>query len=138
MRELKFRGKLLNDSNSFKTYKKGIVITGGFCNQGIKCFIVAHFNVFEVDPESVQQFTGFKDRYDEEIFGGVVLSDYTQTDEGLVQSKMQVFWCEKIGAWKLDNSYHQDKSSGDLLSDELADFNYEVVGNVCENPELCR
>lgn len=68
MRELKFRGKLLNDSNSFKTYKKGIVITGGFCNQGSKCFIVAHFNIFEVEPESVSQFTGEVDMNGIEIF----------------------------------------------------------------------
>jgi len=68
MRELKFRGKLLKDSNSFKTYKKGTIIQGGFCNQGSKTFIVAHFNVFEVEPESVSQFTGSNDKNGKEIF----------------------------------------------------------------------
>ena len=68
MRELKFRGKLLNNSDSFKTYKKGTIIQGGFCSQGIKTFIVAHFNVFEVEPESVSQFTGSNDKNGKEIF----------------------------------------------------------------------
>lgn len=49
---------------------------------------------------------------------------------------MQVFWSDKIGAWILDNSYKQNKSSGDLLSDELHDFKYEITGNIYENPEL--
>ena len=62
MRELRFRGKLLKDSDSFKTYKKGTIIEGGFYNQGTQTFIVAHFNVFEVEPESVSQFTGSNER----------------------------------------------------------------------------
>lgn len=36
------------------------------------------------------------------------------------------------GAWRLDHSYKQNKSSGDLLSDELADFAYEITGNIYE------
>jgi hypothetical protein len=58
------------------------------------------------------------------------LSDLNEVDGEIIQSKMQVFWCEKVGAWKLDNSYSQDKSSGDLLSDELDGFAYEVTGDV--------
>ena len=78
MRELKFRGKLLKDSNSFKAYKKGTIIQGGFCNQGSKTFIVAHFNFFEVEPESVSQFTGSNDKNGKEIFE----SDIVRLEEG--------------------------------------------------------
>ncbi len=123
MREIKFRGSLLNESNP---YKKGEVIEGGYCKEGDKHFIVVKHNTFEVDPESVQEFTGFKDKKGIEIFEGNILSDWTDVDGEQVQSKMQVYWCEKTGAWKLDNSFNQDKSSGDLLSEELSDFDYEI------------
>ena len=87
--------------------------------------------LISLDHATVQQFTGLCDKHGIEIYEGDILSDWTETDEGLIQSKMQVFWDSKIGAWLLDNSYKQNKSSGDLLSDELAGFSYEITGNVC-------
>lgn len=33
-------------------------------------------------------------------------------------------------ARKLDSSFNQDETNGDLLSDELESFGYEITGNV--------
>jgi len=129
-REIKFRGKTLIT----KKWKYGSLIDANPLGQYIVEFIkeTDDSNSFPVKKDTVSQFTGFKDRNEKEIFEGDILSDWTETDEGNIQSKMQVFWCEKIGAWKLDNSFKQDKSSGDLLSDELTDFTYEITGNIYE------
>lgn len=86
--------------------------------------------VFGVIPETVGELTSFIDKNLNQIYEGDILSDWTETDEGMIQSKMQVFWCDRLGTWRLDNSYKQDKSSGDLLCDELADFNFEITGNI--------
>ena len=84
----------------------------------------------------LMQFTGLFDKNGVEIYEGDILSDWNEVDGKQVQSFLQVFWCSDTGAWRLDNSFSQDKSSGDLLSEELIGFAYEITGNVYENPEL--
>ena len=84
----------------------------------------------------LMQFTGLTDKNGVEIYEGDILSDWNEVDGKEVQSYLQVFWCSDTGAWRLDNSFNQDKSSGDLLSEELIGFAYEITGNIYKNPEL--
>ena len=91
-----------------------------------------------IKTDTLGQFTGLKDKNGKEIYEGDILSDWFDVDGENRQSFMQVFWCKKTGAWRLDNSFIQDRSSGDLLSEELSDFAYEVTGNLYDTPELIR
>lgn len=82
------------------------------------------------------QFTGFTDINGQEIYEGDILSDFTNTDDGVKKSHQQVFWGKLQGAWKLDFSFKQDKSEGAFLHNELATFKYEISGNIYENANL--
>lgn len=122
MRELKFRA--WDKSQKYMAYQ------GDLDLESLSSFM------FHFGEDIVLQSTGFFDKNENEIFEGDILSDWNEVDGEQVQSFLQVFWCNNDGAWKLDNSFNQDKSSGDLLSEELSSFVYEISGNIYENPEL--
>jgi hypothetical protein len=88
--------------------------------------------VFHYGGCVVSWWTGFKDKNGKEIFGGDVLRHEFDADGEVGLAFCKVYFCEKMGAWLLDNSYGRDMSSGDLLSEELAEYEYEVWGNVFE------
>ncbi|NLE25099.1 MAG: hypothetical protein GX625_07120 [Clostridiaceae bacterium] len=122
MRELKFRA--WDKSQKYMAY------------QGSPDLETLSSFMFHFGEDIVLQSTGFFDKNENEIFEGDILSDWNEVDGKQVQSFLQVFWCNSDGAWKLDSSFNQDKSSGDLLSEELSSFVYEISGNIYENPEL--
>lgn len=79
------------------------------------------------------EFTGFKGIRGIEIYDGDLLIERSTTlEEGvrIEDTAQQVYWCLKLGCWKLDNTFYQNKESGYLLANELKDFKYTVIGNV--------
>lgn len=88
--------------------------------------------------ETVMQFTGVKDKNGKEIYEGDILGDWFEDEGKRIQSRQTVFFHEKEAQWMLDNSYSQDRTHFFSLAGELKDFDYEIIGNIHENPELLK
>lgn len=85
-------------------------------------FIVSH------EPKGIYyEFTGFKDINGEEIYDQDYLTDTVETEEGIVQSKVQVFWHQETGSWRLDCSLCLDRTHHYSLSGQLKEFKFEIL-----------
>lgn len=136
MREILFRGKRLDNSEwvegNLHTLFDGTTLiiskgAGGFTiSHGEDVFQTAH--VYEIDPETVGQFTGLTDKNGRKIFEGDVLSwvDW----KGIKRSSCVQYdaewnrFCVRLsGAESIGVNRH--------LSSDI-----EVIGNRWDNPEL--
>ena len=86
--------------------------------------------------DNLMQFTGLKDQKGNDIYEGDIIGDWTDVDGKMEQSKLTVYFDEMLGQWMLNNSSKQDKTISYSLFSELQDFEYEIIGNIYENPDL--
>jgi uncharacterized phage protein (TIGR01671 family) len=121
MREIKFRGKRLN--NGEWVYGNYIHFAGdGFEEHHITSFKAWEDND-KVDPATVGQFTGLHDKNGNEIYEGDILSweGYPPAIVSFIEGTFSVF-----------DSTSDD--TGQLLIEVL--IGAEVTGNIHDNPEL--
>mgnify|MGYP003612514475 CR=1 FL=1 len=124
----------------------------GFSEE-LKCFVYGFYHEVEAEgvgysyiffqghttpvrADSVAQFTGQYDKKLKEIYEDDIVGDWTNVDGIMEQSKQTVYFDELLGQWMLDNSLKQDKTISYSLFSELQDFEYEIIGNIFENPDL--
>ena len=117
MREILFRGKRVdsgewNEGNLVRRAKELLIVTLGFiCG--------------EVIPETVGQYTGLRDKNGNKIFEGDILRfPYPST-----QNIYSVMWSGCSFVRKDPDGYYLSLNA--LNCDE-----YEVIGNIHDNPEL--
>lgn len=136
MREIKFRGKVSEDvydhyASQEPKFKKGTFVYGSLlvereeCGCITKVFIVDQHKGcrVEVDPETVGQYTGLKDKNGEEIYEG----DAFITNAGVVAV---VEW-EKEGRFLGFTADSEKKIV--YINREPA---VEIIGNIQDNPEM--
>ena len=127
MREILFRGKRLDNGEwvegYFAHYSRPGVPFIGFNNA------VGTMMWCEVDPATVGQYTGLKDKNGERIFEGDILEGRgfdAEDGYGVVE------WDD--GAWEVI-------SEGNWLGtfhENYNGFEFEVIGNIRDNPELLK
>jgi uncharacterized phage protein (TIGR01671 family) len=123
MREIKFRG--FNRKNNVWLY--GFYLQ----NRGAHFIVPDEFadgkswDDYEIDPATLGQYTGLKDRNGREIYEGDILHDHFCNNRYVVL----------FDGGSFDVMSTLDKS-GNYLSDVVGDI--EIIGNIHDNPELMK
>lgn len=132
MRDIKFRGKTLENFSNDNTnivIPKEKWIYGGITYDTDRIWInTPYYGQIIVNKETIGQYTGLHDKNGKEIYEGDIVQ--------WAGIKMEIFWGEDIGigygfCWRPcgDNSGYHESMTGFI--DE-----YEVIGNIYDNPEL--
>lgn len=140
MREIKFRGKCVPDSKY-----AGQWVTGGYvapdadCKKRDEGLIVKYLGgnttiTYHVDPDTVGQYTGLKDRNGVEIYEGdiVLVSDWTS----VYASDYKGTVCFKRGQWVVSYEKYGCEKTPKLFFDDFSDRKTTIIGNIYDNQEL--
>jgi uncharacterized phage protein (TIGR01671 family) len=131
-REIKFRGKRIDGNNNW--------VYGSLITDGERCWIINQNNVRirfndnigetsvqEVDPKTVGQYTGLKDKNGKEIYEGDIVrgSEINAT----ITDMEVIFWC---------GQFRVKQIRAEKMSDDLWNHcgRVEVIGNIYESPDL--
>ena len=158
MREILFKGKRFNN---------GEWVEGYYLRNGDRCYICPYIcfasysgdniirfgNWYEVDPETVCQYTGLKDSNDNKVFEGDIIKYADRLDYECYMESLEapeeyegcnysdIFTTDKViyedfynyPAFDLDKHYFDVNALSELNN---GNWYYEVIGNVFDNPEL--
>lgn len=133
-REIKFRGKRV-DTNQW--------IVGGYTEwENIKecpryAIIAPNGDYYDVDPGTVGQFTGMKDKNGKEIYEDDLLK-YATLEPAVVE-----YWGGSFGYWLNKGARYQSFMSYahhnfEFNSVKQRSYEHEVIGNIHDNPELLK
>lgn len=144
MREILFRGKVIESTaKEVGEWVYGhLVVRKDYDDEPERCFICEEGHRFirciskmpctyEIDPETVGEYIGLKDRNGNQIFEGDLLRFYSDLRGGLVGEPCTVRYgafnctcCEGVYGWEFDNGDIRDVGY------------YEAIGKIHSNSEL--
>lgn len=138
MREIKFRGKPLNLNDGFiEDHIKNGWVYGTFIAPNWICGDVEEYDIHaiypefycEVDPETVGQYTGLKDKEGKEIYEGDIVECHARIDA----ASMVVIFEDGEFRMVLGEEYN-NRTIGRYYS--INSFVKNIIGNIYDNPEL--
>lgn len=144
MREIKFRGKEIYSGNG--EWKYGFYEQGAFINPkngGVKIrhLIYAEY-LYDVDPETVCQFTGLRDEYGKDVYEGdiVIYDGSPEFGARIVVYYEQAFNIATQKEFEFlqrgSHPYFNDYAHMTCLSNWSDMGLVRVIGNIYDNPEL--
>lgn len=126
MREIKFRGKRLD--NGEWLYGSLVILNGRY-------FIFDDANRHEVDPTTVGEFTGLKDKNGKEIYEGDVIRSPLSEDK---TRPHRIFYHTGNAAFMRALIDRKELCYLRLDQDWIYKSGKEVIGNIHDNPELLK
>ena len=137
-REIKFRGKRIDNGE----WVYGYVIYNQWHNTYKIDTGLYGIPSATVDPETIGQYTGLKDRDGKEIYEGDLLRRINHyVGEKPYYTVHEVAWTTKYCAWYC---FHTKNERSELITGNcflyayLSGSEYEVIGNIYEHPELLK
>lgn len=122
MREIKFRGKC-KDNNQ---WVYGSLVKTPFGTY-IEWYEDSICNRVEVDPLTVGQYTGFKDRNGKEVYEGDIFK--------LGPIFCKIIWREDFGGFYLKEDFSRTPGTTPLGL-MTNDLDYKTIGNIFDNKEI--
>lgn len=140
MREILFRGKRVDGTSEW--------VYGGYTEWGLVQSVITtkgkygENNAYEVDPETVGQWTGLVDRHGVKVFEG----DVVEADE--MQAVVRFGRCGGVKNTEREVGYMGfyldvlDEKLKRTIRDDILywheEYGLEVIGNIHDNPELLK
>ena len=130
MREILFRGKRKDNGDWVYGAFLHLNVGKDFICDGTVWIGTLQPCKYEVDPETVGQFTGLTDKNGKKIFEGDIVDCWSEgvNAQGAVQQR-------KDGLWIIYPAWQKTIMWG-LCPDEYCHTTVEVIGNIHDNPEL--
>lgn len=150
MREIKFRGKLINKYAEEWFYGDLIQVKDGTVdkkgNPATDYYIItddysSKYNKIElrtcqspkVNADTIGQYTGLKDKNGVEIYEGDIV--YCQTKFGKAKAIIEFINGKFVACW---NSAITHPKNGHLIACYDINKRFEVIGNIYDDPELLK